>query len=150
MQGYQSSTELTDLQNLFEASGFFRHMGFKIVRFEEGDVLLELPIGEHLANVNHIVHGGVFASMLDNIIGMTMRSIVKCPVTTINLNISFLAPASEGILLAQARVIHQGYRILTGEGEITDHEGKLLAKGVGTFKAMRKDFLLERGRSDER
>jgi uncharacterized protein (TIGR00369 family) len=128
---------IQEVKNIFAASPFFNHIGFQITRFEAGEVVMELPVKEHLINANNAVHGGVYASMLDTIMGMTIRSIVEFPLTTINLNINYLAPSTEGILVAKGKVIQQGYRIITAEGEITDQEGKLLAKGIGTFKVLR-------------
>ncbi|MEW9668025.1 PaaI family thioesterase [Ammoniphilus sp. 3BR4] len=129
---------LDEVRQVFEKSSFVSHLGFQIVQFEEGKVILELPVDQHVMNVNETVHGGVYASMLDNILGMTFRSIVKYPLTTMNLNIHYLDSVTEGKLVATATVLKQGYKLLTGEGEIRDGNGKLVAKGTGTFKVMRR------------
>lgn len=127
---------LEAVRKIFETSSFFNHLGLQIVRFEPGDVMIELLVQPHLMNANDTVHGGVHASMLDSIIGMTIRSVVEHPLTTINLNIHYLAPSTGGKLVARGKVLQQGYRIITGEGEVFDGEGKLLAKGIGSFKVM--------------
>jgi uncharacterized protein (TIGR00369 family) len=137
VEGVDPAMMVQEVRNIFETSSFFNHMGFHIVRFEEGEVILELPIKEHLVNVNNTVHGGVYATALDSVIGMTIRSIVKYPLATVNLNINYLAASTGGVLVAKGKVVHQGYRIITGEGEVTDREGNLLAKGIGTFKVLR-------------
>ena len=100
-------------------------------------MVIELPVAPNLINRQEVVHGGVLATMLDNIIALTIRSILDLPVSTISLNINYLANISEGKLVATAKVLQQGYRIVSGEGEITDETGKLLAKGSATFKIMR-------------
>jgi acyl-coenzyme A thioesterase PaaI-like protein len=74
--------------------------------------------------------------MLDNIIGMTMRSIRKSSLVTVQLNIHYLSSVSKGTIYAKANICKQSGRILAGEGEITDSEGNLLSKGSGTWKSM--------------
>lgn len=133
-----STTTLDEVRQMFENSPYVNHLGFDIVHFEEGHVVLELPVGRHLININDTVHGGVYASMLDNILGMTFRSIVKDPLITVNLTIHYLESAREGKLVATAKVLKQGYKMITGEGEILDEQGRLLAKGTGIFKVLRK------------
>ncbi|MBU8906090.1 PaaI family thioesterase [Desertibacillus haloalkaliphilus] len=131
------SKTIQELKTNFETSSFFTHLGFEIVRCDEEEIILKLPIQEHLINTNQTVHGGVYATMLDNIISMVVRSAVKAPIVTVSLNIHYLAPAKEGYLLAKAKVLQQGYRIVAGEGEIYDQDNRLLAKGNGTFKVNR-------------
>jgi uncharacterized protein (TIGR00369 family) len=100
---------LDEIKQAFEKSPFFSHLGFQIIHFEEGKVVLELHVRPHVTNVNQTVHGGVYATMLDNIMGMTFRSIVKYPLTTMNLNIHYLNSISEGKLVATAKVLKHGY-----------------------------------------
>jgi uncharacterized protein (TIGR00369 family) len=127
---------IAEIREIFEKSPFLNHMGVQIAEFEEGHVKLELPIGPSLINVNDTVHGGVHAGLLDAVLGMTIRSLTKCPLVTVNLTIHYFAPVQDGSMIATAKVIHQGYRLITGEGEIIDKNGNLIAKGTGTFKVM--------------
>lgn len=128
---------LDTIRESFEQSPFFKHIGFEIVHFEEGNVLLKLPVHDELLNVNGTLHGGVHASMLDQVCGMMTRVTTKTRCATINLNLNYLAPSSEGNLFATAKILQQGYRIVVVEGEVFEEGGKLVAKGVGTFKVIR-------------
>ncbi|MFZ0369134.1 MAG: PaaI family thioesterase [Halobacillus sp.] len=130
---------IDEVRESFEASPFFSHIGFEIIHFEEGNVLLNLPIQEKLFNVNGTLHGGVHATMLDLIIGMAIRSTTKTRCTTMNLNINYLAPSAGGSVTAKGRILQQGYRIVTAEGELYDGEGTMLAKGIGTYKLIRDE-----------
>ncbi|MFA1710126.1 PaaI family thioesterase [Peribacillus frigoritolerans] len=125
------------LNQLIEENPFLNSLGVQLVKFEMGKVVIELPVAPNLINRQEVVHGGVLATMLDNIIALTIRSILDFPVSTISLNINYLANIGEGKLVATAKILQQGYRIVSGEGEITDETGKLLAKGSATFKIMR-------------
>lgn len=121
---------------LMKSSFFSEHLGFITKEFEEGNVVIELPIEDYHLNGISTVHGGVYATMIDNIIGATITSLVKLPSTTINLNIQYLSPTNKGVLTARANILHLGYRIVTGEGIITDETGNVIAKGTGTFKIL--------------
>lgn len=127
-----------EIQDSFSDSPFFSFFGFEIVHFEEGNVILKLPIEEELLNVNGTVHGGVHATMLDTIMGMVIRSVTKTRCTTINMNVSYLSPSYSGEMFAKARILKQGYRIVSAEGELFDNKGNLLAKSNGSFKLVRE------------
>ncbi|MBM7661969.1 acyl-CoA thioesterase [Bacillus mesophilus] len=117
-------------------SEFSNLLEIKTVQFEKGDVILQLEIDEKHINGIDTVHGGVIATLIDNIIGATITSIVNLPSTTINLNIQYLSPATSGVLSAKANMLHIGYKIVTGEGIIADEKGNVIAKGTGTFKIL--------------
>lgn len=129
---------LDEVKNLFEKSPFVSFIGFEIVTFEEENVVIELKVRNELLNVNDTVHGGIHAVMLDCILGMTIRSLYRYPVITMNLNIHYLASISDGKMVAKAKIIQKGYRTVIAEGEIFNESGDLLAKGTGTFKINRK------------
>ncbi|MGE7765462.1 PaaI family thioesterase [Peribacillus sp. NPDC096540] len=131
------SVKVEDIRNLFESSSFFSHIGFEIVRFEEGNVLLKLNIEDHLLNVNGTLHGGIHATMLDTILGMVTRSVTKSKVVTTSLTVHYLSSMSSGELFAEAKVLQQGYKIAFTEGEIKDSKGNIIAKGTGVFKLIR-------------
>lgn len=126
-----------EIRQSFEGSSFLSHMGIEIVRFEEGNVVLKLNIEDYLLNVNKTLHGGVHATMLDTILGMTVRSVSKTRVTTTSLTIHYLDSLSAGEIFAEAKVLKLGYKIAFAEGEIKDANGHVIAKGTGSFKLIR-------------
>jgi len=128
---------IEEVRESFEASPFFSHIGFEIIHFQEGKVLLKLPITQQLLNVNATLHGGVHAAMLDMILGMAIRTTTKTRCVTMNLNVNYLAPAISGNVFANGKIIKQGYRTVTAEGKLFDEQENLLAKGIGTYKLVR-------------
>ncbi|MFF5400593.1 PaaI family thioesterase [Peribacillus butanolivorans] len=77
----------------------------------------------------------IFPSTLDIVIGVNIRKSAGHPLVTVNLNISYFASAVAGKkIMATSKILHQGYKIVSAEGEIRDYEVELLAKGIGTFK----------------
>lgn len=128
---------LLEVKKSFESSPFFSLVGFQILHFEEGNVKIKLPVSERLLNANRTLHGGVHATMLDVIMGMTIRSITKTRCSTINLNVSYLEAIDEGEIFATGKIIKQGYRIVQAEGQLESIDGNLLAKGIGSFRLIR-------------
>ncbi|HEX7065934.1 MAG TPA: PaaI family thioesterase [Bacillales bacterium] len=129
---------LQELREMYEESPFFQHIGFEFVELEEGKVTVKLEIHKALLNTLKMLHGGIYATMIDNIIGITVRSVTRQPLVTVQLNVHYLAPVSEGIVFSTGRIDRLGHRIVAGEGEILDKDGNVLAKGSGTFKRIRE------------
>ena len=129
---------IEDLRDIYERSPFNNFIGNKLEMLEEGHVVYSLKIEPHHKNVNQAVHGGVFFSILDSVMGATVRSVTKQPITTINSSINFFAPLREGNqIFASSKVVQCGKSIVTAEGEIKDCNGTVLAKTIGTFKIIR-------------
>ena len=79
----------------------------------------------------------MYFSILDAVMGATVRSITKKPITTINSTINFISPLTEGDqMIASANLIKSGKNIAFAEGEVRDCNGLILASSVGTFKIM--------------
>lgn len=117
---------------------FFDHLRFDM-KINNNEVVTILKVEEYHLNAKNTVHGGVIATMLDNVIGDSIAIAVNCSVVTINLNINYVAPVKvDSLLTATGKIIQQGYRISMAEGIIEDEKGNLIAKGIGTFKIIRE------------
>lgn len=131
------TNQVLDVKEIFKSSPFFAYIGFESLDAENGSVVLKLRVKEELLNVNGTIHGGVHAAMLDTIMGMTIRSVTNTPCATVSLNVNYLNSSSSGEILATAKILSQGYRLVNAEAEMVDENGVMLAKGVGTFKLIR-------------
>ena len=101
---------------------------------DEGRLVLEVGVG-HLRSLG-IVHGGVVATLLDSVMGMSAGRLAPADhyVVTAQLNVHFIRPAREGeTLIASSRVRHSGRRTAVAEGEIKTDSGALVATGSATF-----------------
>jgi uncharacterized protein (TIGR00369 family) len=129
---------LKDIQKEYEESPFCSLVGLKVSNFEEGKVTLKIPLQNHLYNTMGTVHGGVYATLLDTAMAMTIKSVVKVSSVTINMNVNFIKAVSEGTLFVEGSITKLGYRIVLAESKIIDENGELLANAAGTFKVMRE------------
>ena len=126
-----------EIYEMMERNPFFKHIGFELVNSSEEEILLKLSIKTDLLNTNKSLHGGVHASMLDTVQSIALRSVYHCPVTAMNLDVHYFAPANTGHLFARAKLLQKGYKMAVLEAEIIDENATLIAKGTGTYKIVR-------------
>jgi len=85
------------------------------------------------------VHGGVYSSLVDAAAFWAVYSEVdeELGMTTVELKLNFLAPASKGRLITKGKSIKVGKVLCLGEASIEDERGKLLAHGTSTMMILR-------------
>lgn len=118
-------------------SGFRTLLGYRTRVWSEnyGEVELELA-SQHMNSIG-IVHGGVYATLLDAAIG---HAVSFCAVpgnarysTTVSLTTTFLKSVKSGTLVAAGRVMSIEGRLATCTAEVRDQTGALLATAQGSF-----------------
>jgi len=114
---------------------YFSLLSMRIVDLEIGGSHLEIDVQEKHLQPFAIVHGGVFASIIDAAAFWAVYTEVEEDVgmTTVDLKLNYLAPAASGKLIARGRRIKLGRTLGLGEAEITDEDGRLLAHGTSTL-----------------
>ena len=120
---------------------FIDHLGIERVQNSEGRALLALQIKPEHRNSWQAAHGGVIMTMLDIAMSLAARlHIHSAPggLLTVEMNAKFISPGMGGRLTAEGKVIGGGRSTLFCEAEVRDEAGKLVAKGMGTLKPVRK------------
>ncbi len=111
-------------------------MGFRLVLAEPGRAVFEMEPGPQHYNPIGSVHGGIALTLLDSAMGCAVHTQLERGVgyTTLEVKTNFVRPitADTGVIRCEGIVIHQGSRIATAEGKLTDPNGKLLAHGTTT------------------
>jgi uncharacterized protein (TIGR00369 family) len=104
-----------------------------------GEVIYSMLVREKHLATPIAAHGGSIAALMDATMGVAALSQVieeNKVVSTIEMKISFLAPAKLGDhLKGTAKIVKNGRRILFVEGLIENQEGKKIAIATGTFNA---------------
>lgn len=100
-----------------------------------GRSLLEIDLQHKHLQPFGVVHGGVFASIIDAACFWAVFPEVAETdgMTTVDLKINYLAPSFEGRLIARGSKIKLGRTLGLGEAKIFDGEEKLLAHGASTL-----------------
>ena len=113
-------------------SPYFSLLSMKIVELEIGRSVLEIDLEEKHLQPFGFVHGGVFSSIIDAAAFWAVYIDVDANVgmTSVDLNLNYLAPAAKGKLIARGRRIKLGKTLGLGEAEVTDADGRILAHGT--------------------
>ena len=115
-------------------SELFRTVGYKIVKVGDGRAELSFPFSRTIARRGNIVHGGIVMYTLDNVCGIAVMTVNPgVDQVTMELKINFLEPLRKGPFKATGKVVRAGSTVAVAEGEVRDAEGKLCAKGMGTW-----------------
>jgi uncharacterized protein (TIGR00369 family) len=87
------------------------------------------------------LHGGILCDVADAAMGMAFVTTLKPDesFTTMSLTINFFRPVWHAQLRFDARVINRSKNTGYLECDITDHEGKRVAKATSTCTVLRGD-----------
>jgi uncharacterized protein (TIGR00369 family) len=137
--GSLDKEQLTRLAQYFdEKVTFSRHLGSKVEEVEPGRAVCHIDVGDIHLNGNGTLHGGVYASLLDNAMGLAVAALVGLRTATIGLDVHFLGAVREGRITCSAEVVHRTRRIATFEARVRDCDQNLVAMGTGTFRIFEK------------
>lgn len=115
---------------------YFELLSMEIVEVGIGFSLLEMELANKHLQPFGIVHGGVFASIVDAAAFWAVFYEIDDPetgVTTVDLKLNYLAPAISGRLVARGRQIKLGKTLGYADVEVSSDSGKLLAHGSSTL-----------------
>lgn len=114
-------------------------VGFRMVSFADGESRFEMDAGRRHHNPMGTVHGGILCTLADSAMGMAFASTLGEgeTFTTLEVKINFLRPVFEGKLFATAKVVHRGRTVGLVECDITEEDGKLVARAVSTCSVLR-------------
>jgi len=107
-----------------------RWLNGKLIDVSEGAMEIEYEVREDMCNPMGTLHGGIAATILDDIVGTMVYALGhEFAFTSINLNCDFLTPAVPGdVLTAKSQVIRKGKNIIHVEGQIYKPDGRIVAK----------------------
>ncbi|HTP54337.1 MAG TPA: PaaI family thioesterase [Thermoplasmata archaeon] len=119
-------------------TGFHHEVGFRVVAAESGRGVCTVTgrVERRHLNINGVVHGGVYATILDTAMGAAVVSDLAVGETTAttSLYVEFLRAAREGdTLTARGRIQRRGRHIAFVEGELTGADGQRLSQARGTW-----------------
>lgn len=125
------------IQGYIKGNNFGRLIGMDFEIVEAGVIEYHIQIEEKHLATPIASHGGVVAGLMDSTTGISALSLV-CEdgfiVSTVELKLNFLAPVFLGDnLIGKSSVLSRGKRLIVTEAEVLNQDGKLVAKGMGTF-----------------
>ncbi|HTW39785.1 MAG TPA: PaaI family thioesterase [Thermoplasmata archaeon] len=129
---------LPDLFTVARRGGFHQEVGFTIDEkaSRHGSVTVTGKVNKQHLNINGVVHGGVYATILDTAMGAAVVSLLGEGETTAttSLYIEFLRAAREGeTLTARGEVLRRGRHIAFAEGNLFGADGRRFSQARGTW-----------------
>ena len=107
-----------------------------LLNAEEGSLHCSFLIRKEMTNPYGILHGGVTAGIIDDLIGATVYILgLNSRYTTVNNNIDYFAPANEGDeITAKTTVVKQGRTIINLQCEVfLRSKNRLIARGYSNM-----------------
>jgi uncharacterized protein (TIGR00369 family) len=133
--GTLSDEQLDHLTRYFnEEVNFSRHIGAKVEEVGPGHSIISIEVDEIHQNGAGTLHGGVYASLIDTAMGLSVLALVGVRTATIQMNVHFLGAINEGRITCESEVLHRTRRTATAEARVRDSEGNLVALGTGAFR----------------
>ena len=104
------------------------------MHISEGCAEVTIPIRPDLFHAADAVHGAIYFKLLDDAAFFAANSLVDDVfLLTVSFNVYFTRPVSAGEMKAVGRVVHRSRRLLIGEAELLDSNGRQLGRGSGSF-----------------
>ncbi len=105
------------------------------VNLKPGTGVARITIGHNHLNPNGVAHGGVLFTMVDTAMGKATMSVLDegqfC--ASVEVQLRFIRPASEGPATATATVLKRGRSIVHLQAEVMGEDDRLIATANGTF-----------------
>ena len=128
----------TDLDGFVHESPFAELLDMRVSDPDDGSSVVVMPINaRHLQQAGR-VQGGLVVALADYAMYRAIKALLKPGegTATIEIKVNFLAAAQKGELTATANIISPGRRLMVGEMEVKDQDGKLIAQGLGTYMVL--------------
>jgi len=127
--------EMANLAEQFKTRETFEnHVRNQIAEVRPGHAELFIDIEPFHLNGNGTLHGGMYATLIDNAMGFAVADLTRVRIATTQMNVHFLAPISSGRITCIAEVVHRTRRTATAEAKVRAADGTLLAMGTGAFR----------------
>lgn len=123
------------IKTIINPCPYFELQTMSLLEIEYGYSKMEIDLKRDHLQPFGIVHGGVFASIIDaaGFWAVFSEADANVGMTTVDLKINYLAPAVDGKLIATGNCIRMGKTLGLGESRVENESGKLLAHGTTTL-----------------
>lgn len=130
-----TAEQLRLIREKFETNHFPRSLGIELDSIEHGRARLSLEVRQQHLQLAGIMHGGAIATLIDTAVAFAIVGASKpgSRFTTIEMKVNYLRPIREGRVVADAKLIRDGRRIIVSDCDVYDCEGKLSAKALLTY-----------------
>lgn len=117
-------------------------LGIVVMQLHDDGCIMQMKIRPEFHNsIEGVVHGGVTNALADAAMGHAaappVDGVQQC--VTVESKINYLSPAAGELLVAEAKVLKRGGKLIVTEARITC-DGKLVAFASGTYARVRPNW----------
>jgi uncharacterized protein (TIGR00369 family) len=109
--------------------GFDGYLGLRVTEVTPDGVTAVFDVRPELHQPYGILHGGVLATVVETVGSISGATWYGGPVVGTSNHTNFLRATREGTLTAQSRPVHRGRTQQLWDVDITDEQGRLVARG---------------------
>ena len=115
---------------LYKRIPYYSTLGLELQEIGDGKATFEVKIRKELTQ-NGMVHGGVIASLIDSACACAAFSLIypEGYATTIDLQVEFHKPVTNGRLIATGKCLKSGKHIFFCKAKVWNGDGKLISTG---------------------
>jgi uncharacterized protein (TIGR00369 family) len=127
------------IKSLVNRCPYFQLLSMRLLSVEVGGALLEIDLERKHLQPFGIVHGGVFASIVDAAAFWSIYYVLedsRAGLTTVDLKLNYLAPAVRGKMSAAGSSIKLGRTMGYAQASVRGVDGQLLAHGTSTLMVL--------------
>jgi uncharacterized protein (TIGR00369 family) len=122
---------------LLHRSPVHKRMQMNIDRVEPGVAIISMPLTDDVRGLfEGSIHGGMLATLADAASASCLHDSYDVsthfPVTT-DIHVRYYRQPKGGPLVADARLVHGGRRMLSTDCSVADAEGRVLIRTTATF-----------------
>ena len=129
-----NSEWVREIQEAVNLCPYFELQKMALIDLTWGTSRMEIELEKRHMQPFGVVHGGVFASLIDaaGFWAVYSQANEGVGMTTVELKLNYLAPAVSGRLIGLGRCLKLGRSLGLGEARIENEDGRLLAHGTTT------------------
>ena len=126
------------IAKIVNTSPYILLLSMELKRLDRGESRIDIETGQKHLQPYGIVHGGVYASLIDAAAYWAVYAGIDeiVGLTTVELKVNYLSPVSKGRLIGKGKSIKIGKTICLGEASIEDEKGNLVAHGTSTLMVL--------------
>lgn len=119
-------------------------VGVEMLEVKGNEGFARVKLKEESLNSIKTVHGGLIMTLADTVSGNLIAKATGRVGTTAQASLNFLSPCFGGeYLYAKAKIIKEGKSLSSVDTEITDDNGKLIARSTFVFFHLNKEINLQ-------
>ena len=110
-------------------------LGMRIHRVHRDGITIDCALRDDLRNSAGAAHGGVAAALADAAVGIAIRRHFggRRRATTVELQINYFLPVTEGLIFARSHLLRIGSRLCVGNVDLADEHGRAIGTAIVTY-----------------